>query len=73
MLPYGIGIFTASLVLAIMIIPYAASLGREMIRLVPSPLKEGAYALGAAGSALLFGLVGTAIHGRRSIGAGAIA
>src|ERR1051326_2765371 len=27
-LPYGIGIFTASLVLAIMIIPYAASLGR---------------------------------------------
>jgi len=46
-LPYGIGIFTASLVLAIMIIPYAASLGREMIRLVPSSLKEGAYSLGA--------------------------
>ena len=46
-LPYGIGIFTASLVLAIMIIPYAASLGREMIRLVPSALKEGAYSLGA--------------------------
>ncbi|MFI5186487.1 MAG: phosphate ABC transporter permease subunit PstC [Chitinophagales bacterium] len=46
-LPYGIGIFTASLVLTIMIIPYAASLGREMIRLVPSPLKEGAYSLGA--------------------------
>jgi phosphate transport system permease protein len=46
-LPYGIGIFTASLVLAIMIIPYAASLGREMIRLVPSQLKEAAYGLGA--------------------------
>jgi phosphate transport system permease protein len=46
-LPYGIGIFTASLILAIMIIPYAASLGREMIRLVPAPLKEGAYSLGA--------------------------
>jgi phosphate transport system permease protein len=46
-LPYGIGIFSASLVLAIMIIPYAASLGREMIRLVPSPLKEAAYSLGA--------------------------
>jgi phosphate transport system permease protein len=44
---YGIGIFTASLVLAIMIIPYAASLGRELIRLVPSALKEGAYSLGA--------------------------
>jgi phosphate transport system permease protein len=46
-LPYGIGIFTASLILAIMIIPYAASLGREMIRMVPSALKEGAYSLGA--------------------------
>ncbi|HWB24001.1 MAG TPA: PstC family ABC transporter permease [Chitinophagaceae bacterium] len=46
-LPYGIGIFTASLILSIMIIPYAASLGREMIKMVPSPLKEGAYALGA--------------------------
>ncbi len=45
--PYGIGIFTASIVLAIMIIPYAASLGRELIRLVPSSLKEGAYSLGA--------------------------
>ena len=46
-LPYGFGIFTASLILAVMIIPYAASLGREMIRLVPSPLKEAAYSLGA--------------------------
>jgi phosphate transport system permease protein len=45
--PYGVGIFTASLVLAIMIIPYAASLGRELIRLTPSALKEGAYSLGA--------------------------
>ena len=44
---YGIGIFTASMVLAIMIIPYAASLGRELIRMVPSALKEGAYSLGA--------------------------
>jgi phosphate transport system permease protein len=45
--PYGIGIFTSSVILAIMIIPYAASLGREMIRMVPSNLKEGAYSLGA--------------------------
>ncbi|MGZ3838078.1 MAG: phosphate ABC transporter permease subunit PstC [Flavisolibacter sp.] len=45
--PYGVGIFTSALVLAIMIIPYAASLGREMIRMVPSSLKEGAYSLGA--------------------------
>lgn len=46
-LPYGIGIFTAALILAVMIIPYAASLGREMIRMVPASLKEGAYSLGA--------------------------
>lgn len=45
--PYGVGIFTASLVLAVMIIPYAASLGRELIRLTPASLKEGAYSLGA--------------------------
>ena len=45
--PYGVGIFTSSLVLAVMIIPYAASLGTTLIRMVPSPLKEGAYALGA--------------------------
>jgi phosphate transport system permease protein len=44
---YGVGIFTSSLVLAVMIIPYAASLGRELIRMVPSALKEGAYSLGA--------------------------
>jgi phosphate transport system permease protein len=45
--PYGIGIFTAAIILAIMIIPYAASLGREMISMVPAQLKEGAYSLGA--------------------------
>jgi phosphate transport system permease protein len=45
--PYGIGVFTSSLILAVMIIPYASSLGITLIRMVPSPLKEGAYALGA--------------------------
>jgi phosphate transport system permease protein len=45
--PLGIGIFTSALILAIMIIPYAASLGREVIRLVPDDLKEAAYSLGA--------------------------
>jgi phosphate transport system permease protein len=43
----GLGIFTSSLILAIMIIPYAASLGRSMIQMVPSNLKEAAYSLGA--------------------------
>jgi phosphate transport system permease protein len=45
--PFGVGIFSSSLILAIMIIPYAASLGRSMIQMVPSPLKEAAYGLGA--------------------------
>jgi phosphate transport system permease protein len=45
--PAGVGIFTASLVLAIMIIPYSASIGREVISLVPSDLKEAALSLGA--------------------------
>jgi phosphate transport system permease protein len=45
--PYGVGILTSSLVLAVMIIPYAASIGREVISLVPSDLKEAAFSLGA--------------------------
>ena len=45
--PFGVGIFTASLVLAIMILPYSASLGREVLKLVPQEQKEAAYALGA--------------------------
>ena len=45
--PQGSGVLTASMVLAIMIIPYAASLSAEFIKMVPSDLKEGAYSLGA--------------------------
>lgn len=45
--PQGSSVLTASLVLAIMIVPYAASLSAEFIKMVPSDLKEGAYSLGA--------------------------
>src|ERR1700743_448915 len=45
--PVGVGIFRSYFILAIMIIPYAASLGRSMIQMVPSHLKEAAYGLGA--------------------------
>lgn len=45
--PQGSGILTASLVLAIMIVPYSASLSAEFIKMVPNDLKEGAYSLGA--------------------------
>ncbi len=43
----GFGIFTASLILAIMIIPYATSLSNEIISMIPNDLKEAAYSLGA--------------------------
>ncbi len=46
-LPYGIGIFTSSVILAIMIIPYSASISYEVINLVPADIKEAAYSLGA--------------------------
>ncbi len=45
--PQGYGIFTAGLVLAIMIIPYATSISAEIIKMVPVELKEAAYSLGA--------------------------
>lgn len=45
--PQGSGILTAAFVLAIMIVPYAASLSAEFIKMVPFDLKEGAYAMGA--------------------------
>ena len=45
--PYGVGVFTSSLILAIMIIPYAASIGRDVISMVPNDLKEAGLALGA--------------------------
>lgn len=43
----GFGVFTAGLILAIMIIPYATSLSNEIIAMVPNDLKEAAYSLGA--------------------------
>lgn len=45
--PHGVGIFTSALILAIMIIPFSSSIGREVITLVPADLKEAAYSLGA--------------------------
>ena len=45
--PMGIGIFTASLILAIMIIPFIASVMRDVFEITPQPLKEAAYGLGS--------------------------
>ncbi len=45
--PYGVGIITASLILAIMIIPYTSSIAREIIKMVPQDLIEAGLSLGA--------------------------
>jgi phosphate transport system permease protein len=45
--PYGIGILTASLVLAIMVLPFIASVMRDVFETVPDVLRESAYGLGA--------------------------
>lgn len=45
--PTGFGLFTAILILSVMIIPYTASIARDVIRLVPADQREAMYALGA--------------------------
>lgn len=45
--PMGIGILTAGIILAIMVIPFIASVMRDVFDIVPSMLKESAYAVGA--------------------------
>lgn len=45
--PIGIGMANAVIVLAVMVIPYAASLAKDSIALVPNTQREAAYGLGA--------------------------
>src|SRR5947208_10673921 len=44
--PFGLDIFTAGIVLAIMIIPIVSSISREVIKAVPDTQREAAYSLG---------------------------
>ena len=44
--PYGIGVLTASLILAIMVIPFVTSISRDVFEAVPPVLKEAAYGIG---------------------------
>ena len=44
--PYGIGIMTAGLILAIMVLPFITSISRDVFTAVPPVLKEAAYGLG---------------------------
>ena len=45
--PYGIGVFTAGVVLAIMIVPFISAVMRDVFETVPDVLKESGYGLGA--------------------------
>jgi phosphate transport system permease protein len=45
--PYGIGLMTAGLVLAVMVLPFITSVMREVFLATPRSLKEAAYGLGA--------------------------
>jgi phosphate transport system permease protein len=45
--PYGIGLLTAGLVLAVMVLPFITSVMREVFLATPRSLKEAAYGLGA--------------------------
>ncbi|TAM88291.1 MAG: phosphate ABC transporter permease subunit PstC [Candidimonas sp.] len=45
--PLGIGIFTASLILSIMVLPFITAIMRDVFAVVPPLLKESAYGLGS--------------------------
>ncbi|MCU4178070.1 phosphate ABC transporter permease subunit PstC [Bosea sp. BH3] len=45
--PSGLGIFTAGFILAFMIVPFIASITRDMLEQIPSVLRESAYGIGA--------------------------
>ena len=45
--PMGIGMLTAGIILAIMVIPFIASVMRDVFEVVPTMLKESAYGLGS--------------------------
>ncbi len=61
--PLGVGMLSAALILAVMVIPFTSSVAREVLRAVPATQREAAYALGATRweairAALRFGRTG---------------
>ncbi|HUR34804.1 MAG TPA: phosphate ABC transporter permease subunit PstC [Vicinamibacterales bacterium] len=69
--PLGVGMLSATLILAVMVVPFTSSVAREVLKSVPVAQREAAYALGAtrfeAISAALFyartGIVGAVMLG----------
>ncbi len=63
--PMGIGMLTAGIVLAIMILPFISSVLRDVFKMTPKVLKESAYGLGATTSEVLWHVV--IPYGRRGV------
>ncbi len=55
--PYGIGILTASIILAVMVLPFITSITRDVFETVPHMLKESAYGLGATTTEVVWKVV----------------
>ena len=55
--PMGIGMFTAGLILAIMVMPFITAVMRDVFEIVPEVIKESAYGLGATTSEVLVKVV----------------
>ena len=55
--PFGTGIFTASMILAIMIIPFIAATMRDVFQTVPPVFKESAYGLGCTRWEVMWNIV----------------
>jgi phosphate transport system permease protein len=45
--PLGVGMLSAAVILAVMVIPFSSSVSREVLKSVPPAQREAAYALGA--------------------------
>ncbi|MHB1271183.1 MAG: phosphate ABC transporter permease subunit PstC [Rhodanobacter sp.] len=55
--PLGLGLLTAGIVLAVMILPFISSVMREVFQTVPARLKESSYALGSTTWEVLWDIV----------------
>jgi phosphate transport system permease protein len=55
--PLGIGVLTAGIILAIMVLPFISSIMRDVFETVPAMLKESAYGLGATRSEVVWRVV----------------
>jgi phosphate transport system permease protein len=62
--PFGIGVLTAGLILAIMVLPFITSVSRDVFEAVPPVLKEAAYGLGCTTTEVVRHVV-PALHARR--------